>query len=133
LIDYSSTTHKQSNEPNNNNKLNNKVNQCSLAGKAAAAKGGGFKGKNHSEKTKKILSETLIGRPAYFAGKTHSEQTKLKMRQSHVGKGTGENNSQFGSCWVTNGFENKKIKKDNLDTFIQLGFKLGRIIKPKTQ
>jgi len=117
----------------NSQKLNNKVNQCSLAGKASAAKGGGFKGKTHSEKTKKILSETLTGRPAYFAGKTHSEETKRKMRQSHIGKGTGEKNSQFGSCWVTNGIENKKINKDNLNAFIESGYKLGRIVKRKCQ
>jgi len=36
---------------------------------------------------------------------------------------TGVKNSQFGTCWITNGKENKKIKKENI---IPNGWKLGR-------
>jgi hypothetical protein len=36
------------------------------------------------------------------------------------------NNSQFGTCWITNGKENKKIfKGDNIPN----GWRLGRVIK----
>ena len=41
-------------------------------------------------------------------------------------KQKGENNSQFGSCWITNGIENKKIKKDSN---IPQGWYVGRKIK----
>ena len=41
-------------------------------------------------------------------------------------KQKGENNSQFGSCWITNGIENRKIKKDDK---IPIGWKLGRVFK----
>ena len=44
-----------------------------------------------------------------FKGKTHTEETKDKMRKS---KNDGSLNSQFGTMWITNGIENKKIKKD---------------------
>lgn len=44
-----------------------------------------------------------------FLGKTHSEETKEKMRKPKNG---GSKNSQFGTMWITNGTENKKIKKD---------------------
>lgn len=37
--------------------------------------------------------------------------------------GKGEKNSQFGTCWITNGKENKKIKKEET---IPNGWKLGR-------
>jgi hypothetical protein len=39
------------------------------------------------------------------------------------GKMDGEKNSQFGTRWITNGIENKKIKKDSI---IPDGWKLGR-------
>jgi dissimilatory sulfite reductase (desulfoviridin) alpha/beta subunit len=46
-----------------------------------------------------------------FYGKTHSEETKQKMRKP---KNQGSKNSQFGTMWITNGKENKKIKKDSI-------------------
>lgn len=45
-----------------------------------------------------------------WAGKTHSEDSKQKMSQAKKGKQTGSENSQFGTMWITNGSENKKIK-----------------------
>ena len=45
----------------------------------------------------------------HWNGKRHSEETKKKMSKS---KNVGSSNSQFGTMWITNGQENKKIKKD---------------------
>lgn len=59
-------------------------------------------------------------------GKKHSEDTKLKMSESSKGMGKGENNSQFGKCWITNEIENKKIMKGEL---IPDGWRLGRKMK----
>ena len=47
-----------------------------------------------------------------FKGKNHTEEAKNKIRKSMLGKNKGENNPQFGTMWITNGKENKKIKKD---------------------
>ena len=41
----------------------------------------------------------------------------------------GEKNSQYGTCWVMKDNENKKIKKEELDTYIQMGWIKGRKIK----
>ena len=39
----------------------------------------------------------------------------------------GEKNSQYGTCWVTHPiFGNKKIGKQELDNYIQLGYNSGR-------
>lgn len=64
-------------------------------------------------------------------GKSHSEATKKQMRDSHKGKHTGEKNSQFGTCWIMNEKlkENKKIKKDDLQIWLNKGWKKGRKIK----
>jgi len=48
-----------------------------------------------------------------FLGKSHTEETKAKMRAAAVDHGQGEANSQFGTMWITNGIENKKIKKSS--------------------
>ena len=58
-------------------------------------------------------------------GSRHSEETKKKMSLSQQGKQKGEKNSQYGTCWITNGKESKKIKKEDL---IPNGWKLGRKI-----
>jgi len=54
----------------------------------------------------------FANRPGTFLGKTHSDVTKKKMRESHLGKGCGEKNSQFGTIWITDGINKIKIKKD---------------------
>lgn len=41
----------------------------------------------------------------------------------------GQKNSQYDTCWITNGKENKKIKKEDLDYYIKKGYNKGRIIK----
>lgn len=41
----------------------------------------------------------------------------------------GERNSQYGTCWITNGIENKKIKKEDLNNWTSLGYNKGRVCK----
>lgn len=61
-----------------------------------------------------------------FTGKKHTEDTKRKIGETNSIKQKGENNSQFGSQWITNGEENKKIKMMGITPS---GWKLGRTIK----
>ena len=58
-----------------------------------------------------------------FTGKKHSEETKKKIGYTNSLKQNGENNSQYGTMWITNGIENKKIKKE---TDIPQGWYKGR-------
>lgn len=62
---------------------------------------------------------------ATFKGKKHSQKTKKQISESNKGKGVGKENSQFGTCWITDGKQNKKIKKT--DT-VPIGWRLGRVI-----
>lgn len=59
-------------------------------------------------------------------GVTHTKETKQKISNTKKGTGTGENNSQFGTCWITKDVENKKVKKEDLDQYIKDGWKIGR-------
>ena len=48
-----------------------------------------------------------------FKGRTHSPATIKKMKDSAKGRGVGNNNTQYGTCWITNGDLNRKIKKSD--------------------
>ena len=61
-----------------------------------------------------------------WSGKKHSEESKKKMSKSSKGQGAGNDNSQFGKCWITNEIESKKIYRG--DT-IPEGWRLGRKMK----
>lgn len=61
-----------------------------------------------------------------FLGKSHSDETKKKMSNSQKGKHVGEKNSQFGTMWINNGEQSKKIKKYDI---IPEGWNKGRKIK----
>jgi hypothetical protein len=59
-----------------------------------------------------------------FTGKQHSEETKQRMSETKKGKKTGSDNSQYGTMWITNGQENRKVKKNDV---MPEGWKKGRI------
>lgn len=67
------------------------------------------------------LHNALFGNP--FRGKRHTDETLKKMRMSHVGKHDGPRNSQFGTCWITDGVLSKKHRKSDP---IPTGWKAGR-------
>jgi hypothetical protein len=83
--------------------------------------------KRVSENNKKLWKE---GKMFYFkcdwTGRRHKEETKIKIGISNSIKQMGEKNSQFETCWVTNGLENKKIKKNEP---LPNGWRLGRVLK----
>lgn len=82
----------------------------------------------HRQQVSKTMTQThKDGKIRYdtFTGKTHSEETKAKISEANS-KLTGEKNSQFGSMWITDGSQNKKIKKS--DT-IPEGWVKGRKLK----
>jgi len=56
-----------------------------------------------------------------WVGRKHSDETKQKMSEAKKGKGTGKANSQFGTCWITNGTETKKVKKEELESYLHSG------------
>ena len=47
-----------------------------------------------------------------WTGKKHTSETKSKISIANSINQLGNKNSQFGTMWITNGSENKKIKKD---------------------
>ena len=80
--------------------------------------------KKASEQAKKFWTDGRFVYRDNWTGKNHTIETIEKMKGHD--RQVGEKNSQFGSCWITNEIENKKIKKN--DT-LPNGWKLGRILK----
>ncbi len=84
----------------------------------------------HSKRSSdKMKKQHKGGKMKYdnFTGKSHSIESKNKMSKSKKGKGVGEENSQFGTCWITNEIENKKIKKEDLNSYLESGWRKGRV------
>jgi hypothetical protein len=73
----------------------------------------------------KIYYKTTQGN---FTGKIHTEETKDKIGVANS-KMIAQQNSQYGTMWITNGHDNKKIKKD-VD-FIPEGWYKGRKMKQR--
>lgn len=74
--------------------------------------------KTNPEKYKNFKSD--------WNGKKHKESSKKLIGKKSSITQKGKNNSQYGTCWITNDVENKKIfKGDNIPN----GWRLGRKIK----
>ena len=65
-----------------------------------------------------------------FKGKTHSEEYKKMLGEVNKVKQLGDKNSQFGTCWIFHFDlkENKKIKNDEIQKWIDFGWNKGRKI-----
>lgn len=64
-----------------------------------------------------------------FTGRVHTEETKSKIGKTNSIKQSGERNSQYGTCWITKGDYNKKVKRSDLDSYLNTGWVKGRKIK----
>jgi hypothetical protein len=62
---------------------------------------------------------------AKYRGSKHTAETKSKISLANSISQLGSGNSQFGSCWITNETENKKIKKTDP---LPEGWRYGRKI-----
>lgn len=65
-----------------------------------------------------------------ITGYIASDEAKQKQRESFRRNNhqKGEKNSQYGKIWITNGSENKLIKRIDFSSFIEKGFYKGRKI-----
>lgn len=94
------------------NKLEKDLNKLKLASKVLADLNKDPKWrKEQSIKTSQALKNYFKTTQGHFAGKTHTEETKQKLSGPRP-QSAGKKNSQYGTMWITNGNENKKIKKD---------------------
>lgn len=74
---------------------------------------GKWKEEDYSQKIKDKLKAHWEENPAAFAGKNHKEESKIKIGEKNSINQSGNKNSQFGTKWITNDLEDKKIKKED--------------------
>ena len=76
-----------------------------------------------SEHNIKLWADGKLKQTPWPKGKPLSEETKKKIGEANKIKQSGSANSQFNTCWITNGIENKKVKKTQK---LPKGWKFGR-------
>lgn len=69
----------------------------------------------------------------YWEGKKHSEETIQNMKASYTKTQhqKGEKNSQYGTCWITKDQKSIRIKKVELNDWLEKGWSEGRIVQNK--
>ena len=106
----------------NKHKLNNSKGQCHIV--SQKAKACTMYRNWWREQIKSGLKRVKFNHKT-FLNKKHSAETiqKMKATSKLIERGQGEKNSQFGTMWITNNLENKKIKKTDI---IPDGYHKGR-------
>lgn len=68
-----------------------------------------------------------------WSGRKHNAQDIEKMKKTlkQINHQQGDKNSQYGTCWITNGEINKKVKKEELDFYVSDGWHKGRYSENK--
>lgn len=94
--------------------------------KASDLRRGSTLEKTHIDKIVASRLKYFKDNPGSFKNKKHSDETKQLMSESSKGTGTGETNSQYGTCWITKEGINKKIKKEDLETYLNEDWIQGR-------
>jgi hypothetical protein len=80
-----------------------------------------------NEKIKIGLKKSNYDYGSTFRGRKHKEESKKIIGEKNSINQKGEKNSQYGTCWITNGIDNLKIKINDLPLYPE--WKKGRTIK----
>lgn len=81
------------------------------------------------ERTKYILQKPENLAKSRLYNNTPEAIAKKKATWVRTGRGFGPKSSQWGTIWITDGFENKKIKEGQLKNWQDKGFRKGRTVK----
>ena len=76
----------------------------------------------------RYLSGKLV---PFWKDRKHKKETieKVKQKYKETKHQQGEKNSQYGTCWIMKDDINKKIKKEDLEFYLQKGWIKGRKVK----
>lgn len=88
-----------------------------------------FASGKHPELMKNVVNKWMKEKypKGVWKGKKHKDATIEKMKGHN--RQVGSKNSQFGTVWITDGKENKKVSKNDIDKYLMLGYIKGRIFK----
>jgi hypothetical protein len=80
---------------------------------------------NRMKVQNKQLFELGILKAPDWTGKTHTAES-IQLMSEKAQLRVGDKNSQFGTCWIYNDKESKKIKKEELNSHLSNGWIKGR-------
>jgi len=85
----------------------------------------------HKSKLSRAMKKWCANNNNSFLGRTHTEETKRKIGEKNSKHQSGKGNSQYGTCWIYSEEEKRsmKIKKEELASYVKLGWKKGRKMK----
>ena len=89
-------------------------------------KGGSNQGSSFWAKSHSPLLSADIRNMGIKASRAKQAIEKRKETYKKIGHQRGEKHSQYGTCWITNGSTNKKIKKEELNLWLDRGYYKGR-------
>ena len=93
--------------------------------------------KEVSDLEKEIVNETLINDSQCYniikGGYYLDEETLKQIGEFNSKNQLGEKNSQFGKCWIHKDDICKFIPKEQLNIYLEIGWKEGRIIKDSSK
>lgn len=86
--------------------------------------------KINSLSSSRMKQNHLNGKIKYdtFRGKKHSDETKKLIGEKNSISQLGEKNSQYGKCWITKEQNNMLIIRDELQAYLNDGWKKGRYV-----
>lgn len=87
-----------------------------------------FYGKKHTEESKKRISESMSGENNPNYGKHRSEDTKSKISKALKGKKRNYSPTKDRKV-INNGIENKYVYPDEIQSYLDNGWKYGRVKK----
>jgi hypothetical protein len=107
------------------------------AHKIGAVRGNQSDKRDHSAITTKIVATKRArgsgnwfgGKHNGFAGKTPTPEHRSKIGLANSKRQQGKGNSQYGTCWVKNDTHSIKIRKEQLDKYLEQGYVVGRKMK----
>lgn len=73
-----------------------------------------------------MLEQSELGRSAALSDEARAKRFATFAATGHA---QGEKNSQYGTCWVNDGKTDKKIKKENIESYLETGWVRGRVKK----
>lgn len=93
--------------------------------------------KELSDYEQQIIDESLLNDPNCYnlvkGGYFLDDDAIVKRKNSYnkIKHQVGENNSQYGKCWITKDDKSKKVKTDELEKYLMEGWIKGRVIENK--